>query len=244
MNNLLWLYEINHVRQGGFRLPTRGDWTSQSNMAGLAFFLPRGALQITGAPRSVFTVKPPKGFESALAAYQNKKNAEAKAALVSYLAKHPQADASPIEKPTSYGGGKRIIATGERRQTSVRGICRDMVDMATFLKLSGKAQHSEAELKELCRIAAIAASPLSLPRFGLVVQGAEQADGGGVSPVAFPLMTGVSPLPKLNVADSNPVSRSRRRLPVAWPIRARVGFRVRRPACVACSVVRPMGVIT
>lgn len=90
MNNMLWNYEVSRTREGGYWFTASGRFPYPAGSTGavaLPLMLPRKQIRITGAPRGVFGVQPPKPLENAAVLYRGKKWKELVAFLEAYLAK-------------------------------------------------------------------------------------------------------------------------------------------------------------
>jgi len=62
MNNLVWYYELARTREGGIKFLRGGHFSypiGQTAAVGMAFMLPRKKIYVTGAPPSVFAMRPP-----------------------------------------------------------------------------------------------------------------------------------------------------------------------------------------
>ena len=83
MQQMLWAYELGRRRDGSLAFLRGTRWHRPSETAAMALFmyLPERRLQIMGAPKSVFAVKPPKGLEKAAQLYKEKKWAALRAEL-------------------------------------------------------------------------------------------------------------------------------------------------------------------
>ncbi len=62
MNNLVWYYELARTREGGIRFLRGGHFSypiGHTAAVGMAYLLPRKKIYVSGAPRSVFAIRPP-----------------------------------------------------------------------------------------------------------------------------------------------------------------------------------------